>query len=371
MNSFRRRATFAALSISFVISAGMAPSMSANAQEASADSTSVAKPSLPHNSPRSGLLPARLPAGASSEPERVDTIPDGLGAELTYRSQRFLLPELRGMLLVELVTGPGVTTKMPAGSNSRRMQVQGGEVAHSDIGHDMREIRWRVGPSSVLAIVGTSEVTTKDLVAAATSVAAELRPTGRMTEEPTEDAAIGAFAYQGLPGDVGTNNNMRGSGTVYTDDWGSADGANALICETCYPSRGNLIGVWQAIMWADGGYYVNSGSPNPTYQTNCDVDGAFGGKTRAVTIQWQYSRQLTSDGRVGAQTWGEADNRLRLSAAGQPTYAGSKRTLYFQRNYYYNASERSYSWSWNGSGYFYTGYENIYLTRSTSNCVAG
>jgi peptidoglycan hydrolase-like protein with peptidoglycan-binding domain len=129
--------------------------------------------------------------------------------------------------------------------------------------------------------------------------------------------------------------------------------------------------VWQAIVWADGGYYINSGSPDPIWQTNCDVDGAFGGKTRAVTVQWQYSNGLSSDGKVGAATWGKADDRVRLSGAGHPTYLGSKRTLYFQRNFYYNGSETSYSWSWNGSGYYYTGFENVYMIRSTSNCVRG
>jgi hypothetical protein len=149
------------------------------------------------------LRPGRLPAGMTADPEQDETIPDGSGGAVSYRSQRFHLPELRGMLALELVTGPDLVPAMKAGQRGRRMAVEAGEVTHADLGQDMREIRWRVGATAVLSAIGTGDVSVRDLVAAATSMASDLRPRGPVKDEPSRDEPISALAYQGLPATPG------------------------------------------------------------------------------------------------------------------------------------------------------------------------
>jgi hypothetical protein len=64
--------------------------------------------------------------------------------------------------------------------------------------------------------------------------------------------------------------------------------------------RGNIVGMWQAMMWSS------------LIGNNCGdfVDGIWGPNTRSRTITWQRRHGLTADGIVGPQTWSHAQSHL-------------------------------------------------------------
>ncbi|MEU4446945.1 peptidoglycan-binding protein [Actinosynnema sp. NPDC050801] len=92
---------------------------------------------------------------------------------------------------------------------------------------------------------------------------------------------------------------VDGDGTL-TDDFG--DHFEELGNSLCYgcgeSSNTDIVMLWQSILVAE--HYLDFH----------DVDGDFGSKTKAATIQWQRSRGLDADGMVGDATWSRADDRL-------------------------------------------------------------
>jgi hypothetical protein len=101
-------------------------------------------------------------------------------------------------------------------------------------------------------------------------------------------------------------------------------------------SRGNLIGAWQSILWADG-YLDKCGTSG--------IDGVFGSHTKSATKSWQSAHRLSADGVVGPLTWGAARSTLRfegthpmfgpgggrlLSTVQYWDYVGKKHTVHFQ-----------------------------------------
>jgi hypothetical protein len=99
-------------------------------------------------------------------------------------------------------------------------------------------------------------------------------------------------------------------------------------------TKGNQVGAWQSILWADG-YLNKCGSSG--------IDGIFGSVTKSATQSWQRARGLSADGIVGPLTWGKARSKLTLTSTspapgpgGQPLtvqywdYVGSKHTVHFQ-----------------------------------------
>ena len=78
------------------------------------------------------------------------------------------------------------------------------------------------------------------------------------------------------------------------------------ICSTCSIRRGDLIGLWQSILWADNMTSLCT-SQNPN-----GVDGSFGSRARMGTISWQriYMGSAAGDGIVGPRTWSRADDYL-------------------------------------------------------------
>ncbi len=112
---------------------------------------------------------------------------------------------------------------------------------------------------------------------------------------------------------------MDGYGTVATDDWSWDE---HLLCrpQDCSGeiSSGNVVGVWQAILWSEG-YLAQCGSAG--------VDGVFGTTTRNATKSLQSAWGLTSDGKVGNQSWGRADNNLRFES-----FPGDK-SLYYDATF--------------------------------------
>ncbi|MFE3144938.1 peptidoglycan-binding protein [Streptomyces scopuliridis] len=106
---------------------------------------------------------------------------------------------------------------------------------------------------------------------------------------------------------------VTGSG-AYADDWSAepplqADGGTQ-------PS--DLVGLWQAILWADG-YLPSSG-----------ITCAFDATASEVTQTWQSNHGLGADGIVGAATFGFAARRL-VSAPPWTAYRGEKYTLPLRR----------------------------------------
>jgi hypothetical protein len=127
---------------------------------------------------------------------------------------------------------------------------------------------------------------------------------------------------------------INGTGSV-TDDWGD----NHTISNTGTINTGNVVGIWQSVLWADG----DLASSSCSY-----VDGLFGGITENATISWQqeaFPNQPSQwDGIVGTNTWGKADNQLvQLSGAGV-RYTGDIHNLSLTRS----LSTFLYSWTWNG-----------------------
>src|SRR5688572_7991071 len=65
---------------------------------------------------------------------------------------------------------------------------------------------------------------------------------------------------------------------------------------TCQASwcvnNGNLVRLWQSILWADGKFGGTS-----------DIDGGFGPRTHSATYSWQGSWGAGQDGQVGPITW--------------------------------------------------------------------
>lgn len=80
-------------------------------------------------------------------------------------------------------------------------------------------------------------------------------------------------------------------------------------------TRGNQVGAWQSILWADG-YLAKCGASG--------IDGVFGSITKSATRRWQQAYRLTADGIVGPRTWGTARNRLRFSGAAMQMLPGGR-----------------------------------------------
>jgi peptidoglycan hydrolase-like protein with peptidoglycan-binding domain len=120
--------------------------------------------------------------------------------------------------------------------------------------------------------------------------------------------------YSGLPYIHGTGD--------YTNDLGDE---GTLSTSTNTPS--NAVCVWQEILAADNKLDFS------------EVDGYFGTKTESATKNWQSAHNLSPDGVVGKDTFGNADNRLSFnsgsSADGQylsMLYNGSSFQMQFTRN---------------------------------------
>jgi peptidoglycan hydrolase-like protein with peptidoglycan-binding domain len=128
-----------------------------------------------------------------------------------------------------------------------------------------------------------------------------------------------------------SNSNVDGSGTV-TDDWAN----EATLCAGCSYSSGNYTGMWQLVLYAD------------KKLSWAGIDCAFGSGTASATRSWQSAEGLGSDGVVGTNTRGRADNYL--SGNSSVTYWGTYDTVTFTRStssyyYYYGGTRLSYNFA--------------------------
>jgi hypothetical protein len=106
---------------------------------------------------------------------------------------------------------------------------------------------------------------------------------------------------------------VTGSG-AYADDWS----AEPLLRADGGTRPSDLVGLWQAILWADG--YL----PGP------GITCAFDATTSEATQTWQSNHGLGADGIVGAATFGFAARRL-VPAPPWTAYRGEKYTLPLRR----------------------------------------
>src|SRR4029079_17165536 len=72
---------------------------------------------------------------------------------------------------------------------------------------------------------------------------------------------------------------------------------NKTVCQAGWcVNNGNLVRLWQAILWADG-----------KFSSTADIDGDFGPRSNSATIAWQNDWWVCADGEVGPITWGRAE----------------------------------------------------------------
>ncbi|MDH3261457.1 MAG: peptidoglycan-binding protein [Acidimicrobiia bacterium] len=131
---------------------------------------------------------------------------------------------------------------------------------------------------------------------------------------------------------------LDGNISVGSNQWADEH----LLCETCTYDSGNIVGVWQAVLWADG-FLGRCGSSG--------VDGWFGSGTDAATIDWQDAHNLDDDGMVGSGTWGKADNFVVSLSAKNAKYDGDDHSYEFYTPG--GAWQWDFAWGaqWNDTGH--------------------
>lgn len=92
----------------------------------------------------------------------------------------------------------------------------------------------------------------------------------------------------------------------------------AGLLEPGRTARSDVVGLWQAILWADG------------YTARRQLSCAYDGPTAVTTRAWQSNHHLSADGIVGPATWGTA--AARLAPVGRWTvYRGERHDLPLRR----------------------------------------
>lgn len=99
---------------------------------------------------------------------------------------------------------------------------------------------------------------------------------------------------------------------------------NHVICNGCSVSRGNIVRLWQALIWTFGA----EGALGTSFTSF--VDGDFGPNTARATRDWQDWQNIGIDGVVGPQSWGTMRCQLAF-----------KRTLNGYNYYEYSSGNRA------------------------------
>ncbi|MGI8332118.1 peptidoglycan-binding domain-containing protein [Actinomadura scrupuli] len=184
-----------------------------------------------------------------------------------------------------------------------------------------------VGAADLLKIAQTLPRDSSTVSATTASRIAEAKPAATADV----DGVVKGSPAPGAAQRSTTNFNVDGSGTV-TDDWAN----EANLCAGCAYSSGNYAGMWQLVLYADNKLAWSG------------IDCAFGSGTASATRSWQSSEGLASDGVVGANTRGRADNYL--SGNSSVTYWGIYDAVAFTRStssyyYYYGGTRLSYGFA--------------------------
>ena len=119
-------------------------------------------------------------------------------------------------------------------------------------------------------------------------------------------ATLTILAVGGIAGvaaaDIGTASTtvVDGEGSLLDDFSDHRSELGGDLCVGCANSGNtDLVVMWQSILVAEG------------FMTISQIDGQFGTATKNATINWQNRFALSDDGRVGADSWSSADDRLR------------------------------------------------------------
>lgn len=128
-----------------------------------------------------------------------------------------------------------------------------------------------------------------------------------------------------------------GGVNAYAASYSSANtNLSALpVLGVSYTKQGNVVGLWQSILYADG--HGNKCVSN----SNNGIDGYFGNLTRGGTVTWQnrFMGAGQGDGIVGRNTWTKVSSRTVLTGmseygnADQYRYAGVNDNVWLLRNY--------------------------------------
>jgi hypothetical protein len=109
--------------------------------------------------------------------------------------------------------------------------------------------------------------------------------------------SLAILLFASLP--VGANASSAAAHSASNPAWG-----NLPPISKARGSSGDLVGFWQAILWADGRY-----NKCVSQYPNNSIDRYFGNNTDVSTKNWQSAAGLSADGSVGPLTWTKAYSR--------------------------------------------------------------
>lgn len=158
---------------------------------------------------------------------------------------------------------------------------------------------------------------------------------------------------------TGSAHPMNGTGLDPRNDWTNSH----TLCVGCTVDRGNVVAVWQSVLFVDG-YLARCGSSG--------IDGLFGSATRTGTRNWQQAEGLSVDGIVGRASWGRASAYLQNHE--QVDSDGSVRTNVRYLGFYervrlaaYRADPEPFPYGWRRPGLLtevrHTDHPSISFTR--------
>ncbi|WP_063769835.1 peptidoglycan-binding domain-containing protein [Streptomyces scabiei] len=168
--------------------------------------------------------------------------------------------------------------------------------------------------------------------------------------------AAGALAVSAAPASASASAGYINGGGAYSNDFGD----EGELSTSSYENSGATC-LWQQILWAEG-----ATESNDTAFDFSDIDGKFGSNTKYATEKLQARWGLGVDGRVGTDTFGYADSKLKYSSGNTGSgewlrvkYDGRDRDLDFLR-----ATDGKYiiytSGSQSGGGPVYAAYNDNY-----------
>lgn len=163
----------------------------------------------------------------------------------------------------------------------------------------------------------------------------------------------GALALSPSPASAAKSDGYVRGYDSYKGDW-SDEGTLQFDADATYDNN-NAVCLWQKILWAEGADETDGSNFDAS-----DVDGQFGPNTLGATENLQAHWNLGVDGVVGGDTFGRADDELKVTGGSEDrgeqlnmTYYGDVHSFSVVRN-----SEGKYAFRdgddiWRIAGYGY------------------